>query len=151
MNHDTRDGGHPDKPRHLHSLADVARVAAQLQREASTELRQIGLDLAFLLERAQVDLDRVLDRARAGALMGVPPNLARWPSEEAIAYLEQHLDLLARVNADDPHLAALLRRRPELYARATAWLEVARRHYERDHPGSADPADQPADGPAGRA
>lgn len=150
MHPEARVGGFPDKPSHLQSFEDVGRVAAQMQREPVADLHQIGQDLAFLLDRAQADLQRVWERARDGRLAGVPPNLARWQPTEALGYLERHLDHLARVNPDDPHLAALLRRRPELFARAAAWLEVARRHYERDHPGSADPADEPARGPAGR-
>lgn len=132
-----------DKPQHLQSLAGVQRVAQQLSQDGDDALRGIGRSLAVLLERAQADLQHVLQHAREGRLVGVPPNLGRWPTDEAVAYLERHLDLLARVNPDDVHLTALLRRRPELFARAASWLEVARWHYERDHPGSIDPADDP--------
>jgi len=151
MNHEARDPGHADKPHHMQSLADIGRVAAQLQRESAEALRQIGQDLAFLLDRAQADLRQVLAHAQEGALTGVPPNLACWQPAEALEYLERHLDHLARVNPGNTHVAALLRRRPELFARAAVWLEVARRHYERDHPGSEDPADQRVDNRIGPA
>ncbi len=139
---DLRDGLPADKPCHLQTLADVARVAQQLQRDPDEALRQVGRDLDVLLERAQADLRQVLVLAHAGELVGVPPNLARWPLDDALAYVEQHLELLIRVNPGEPHLRALQRRRPELYARAAVWLEVARHHYERAHPDSADPADR---------
>ncbi|WP_334134915.1 hypothetical protein [Tepidimonas sp.] len=139
---DLRDGNHADKPCHLRTLADVARVALQLRREPAAALRQVGRDLDVLLERAQADLRQVLALAHAGELVGVPPNLARWPADEALAYIEQHLDLLVKVNRGEAHLRALQQRRPELYARAAVWLEVARHHYERSHPDGADPAER---------
>lgn len=142
MGQDDRHEGFADKPQHLQSLADVQRVTHQLLHDSDAALRAVGQSLAVLLERAEVDLRRVLQHAREGALVGAPANLGAWPAEEAGAYVERHLDLLVRLNPDDAHLLALQRRRPELFARAAAWLEVARWHYERDHPGSADPGDQ---------
>lgn len=131
----------PGKPEHLHGLADVRRVMLQLLLDSDERLRAVGQSLQVLLERAEADVQRVLQHARQGMLVGVPANLGAWPEDEAAAYVEQHVELLARLNPDDIHLAALLRRRPELFARAAVWLEVARWHYERDHPGSADPGD----------
>ena len=106
-----------DKPQHLQSLADVRRVTQQLLAGGDEALRGVGRSLAVLLERAQGDLQRVLQRAREGTLVGVPANLGAWPPDEAGAYVERHLELLVRLNPDDAHLVALQRRRPELFAR----------------------------------
>lgn len=135
MEHDDRVERFADKPQHLQSLADVQRVTWQLLRDGDAALRDVGRSLAVLLERAQADLQSVLQHAREGTLVGVPANLGAWPPEEAGAYVERHLELLVRLNPQDANLVALQRRRPELFARAAVWLEVARWHWERDHPG----------------
>lgn len=126
-----------DKPRHLQCLADVGRVVEQLLRDDDPRLREVGRSLAVLLEHAQGDLEHVLRHAREGTLVGVPANLGAWPADQAADYVERHLELLARLNPTDANLVALQRRRPEVFARAAVWLEVARWHYERDHPDSA--------------
>ncbi|TSE24315.1 hypothetical protein Tsedi_01968 [Tepidimonas sediminis] len=130
-----------DGPRHLRSLADVQRVARQLLQDHDAGLRAEGRSLALLLEHALADLQRVLQHAREGALVGVPANLGAWPPAQAALYVEHHLELLVRLNPDDVHLVALQRRRPELFARAAVWLEVARWHWERDHPDGAAAGD----------
>lgn len=65
------------------------------------------------------------------------PIWAHGPPTRRLDYVERHLELLARLNPTDANLVALQRRRPEVFARAAVWLEVARWHYERDHPDSA--------------